>query len=433
MRVLYLDNAQLVAASSCLYEGLHRVLGGDAVVEFPFRAPLHGGSHDILLEENYGPLYAVARGEDPLPAGIPPFALGEPLTGGDAHLFGPGDIPCAVPNKHEERRTWDQMVAAVPEFDFIVLASSHRIPTITLALLRDRLGGKLPPVVYLDGGERDDFNAHWWHVFRPALCFKQILTPAVRDAPRSPANPCPLWPLPLANQFLGAEDHFGYSWTVSQFITTLARLIDEPPPGGANLRRGPCPDRHVDVVYPHGISWDGREAVLRAFRDEVAATGAWGVEKTFNWGPPYFLAAFRSRMALSIRGSGRDSLRYWELPAFGPLLLADGTMGAIHPHPFRDGDTAAFWSSLDELRSKFRYYLSHEDERARVAARGTDHLRRFHTAEARALFFLAVVRRELGVDYSVEQRGRVAARLDNLGWGSPLPDWEGPVVGYEPG
>ena len=104
MRVLYLDNAQLVAASSCLYEGLHRVLGGDAVVEFPFRAPLHGGSHDILLEENYGPLYAVARGEDPLPAGIPPFALGEPLTGGAAPLFGPGALPCAGPHKPEERR-----------------------------------------------------------------------------------------------------------------------------------------------------------------------------------------------------------------------------------------------------------------------------------------------------------------------------------------
>ncbi len=95
----------------------------------------------------------------------------------------------------------------------------------------------------------------------------------------------------------------------------------------------------------------------------------------------------RSRIGLSFFGSGFDTVRYWEVPAYGALLLSEKSPIRI-PFDFRDGESAVFFSDLPELEDKLRFYLSHPAETERIALAGQRHQRRYHTTEARARQFL---------------------------------------------
>jgi hypothetical protein len=400
VRILFLDHPQHTHGTWTLHQALGRVLGWDAVVDFPCKETFRGRDHDLLGDPDYAPLYEAARGGAP-PSGIPPFAPGEQLS--------PSVVDWKEIGGHHQlttqrRYSWQEVVSDIRAFDLIVLGNSHRVPTITLALLRDRCGGRnrLPPIVYLDAGERDEFNAHWWHVFRPELNFKQILTPTVAANPNAS---CTLHPLPLANAFV-----------------TNAGILRSCNVGGPKVR---------DVLFHHGITWEPRENVLQTVRDWLRESGGSGAEHTWEWGSLYFAGIASSRMALSIRGSGRDTTRYWEIPALESLLVADGTMGAIHPFPFRDGQTAAFYTSLGELASKLDFYHRNEEARQSVARAGRAWVERWHSFEARALFFLGTVQEHLRLRYTPEQQRRVSGWRARLGWPSALPDWSGPVVGYE--
>ncbi len=50
---------------------------------------------------------------------------------------------------------------------------------------------------------------------------------------------------------------------------------------------------------------------------------------------------------------------------------------------FSDGEHLVVWRDFDELHAKIDYYLAHDDERHKIAAAGTEHVRRNHTWEAR--------------------------------------------------
>lgn len=403
MRILFLDHPQHTQGTWTLHQALGRVLGWESVIDFPYKEVFRGNDHHVVVDPDYAPLYEVARSKR-LPSGIPPFAPGEPLVTeelisnksvGDHHR-------CAATRRY----SWNEVVSAIGAFDLVVLGNSHRVPTITLALLRDRCGrDKLPPIVYLDAGERDEFNAHWWHVFRPEMCFKQILTPAIAANPNAS---CVLHPLPLANGFVTDAEE-------------LRSYVDNP--------------KTRDIVFPHGITWGPREGVMQTVRDWLKKTNACGQEKQllrYFGRNDYFSAIASSRMSLSIRGSGRDTTRYWEIPALESLLVADGTMGCVHPFPFRDGETAAFYTSLEELTSKLDFYHRNEEARQVVARKGRAWVEKYHSLEARALFFLAMVQEHLGIRCSEDQQNNVDGWLRRLDWSSKLPDWSGPVVGYEP-
>lgn len=410
MRILFLDHPQHTHGTWMLHQALGRVLGWESVIDFPCKETFRGNDHHVTTDPDYLPLYEVARSKK-LPQGIPPFAPGEPLVGEDVIRRGSVSLHHQVTT--QRRYSWNEVVSNIRSFDFVILGNSHRVPTITLALLRDRCGREgLPPVIYFDAGERDELNAHWWHVFRPEMTFKQILTPAVAS---SQPPGCVLHPLPLANPFV----------TDLEFLKRCGV-------GGPKVR---------DMLFYHGIIWDEgavsprhtwapREGVIQVIRDWMREAGAAGSGDP--WDPStYFSGIASSRMALSIRGSGRDTTRYWEIPALETLLVADGTMGCVHPFPFRDGETAAFYSSLAELKNKLDFYHRNEEARHRVACAGKIWVERYHSFEARALFFLGMVRKMFGVKYTDDQQRLVNGWLSRFGWARELPDWYGPTTGYE--
>ena len=109
----------------------------------------------------------------------------------------------------------------------------------------------------------------------------------------------------------------------------------------------------------------------------------------------YACALDEARIGSDFFGLGFDTVRYYELPAHGCMLLAERK--PIHiPHDYEDGVSAVFFEDLPALEEKLRYYLDHPEEAESIARAGYAHMRAYHTSSARARQFLGWLGEALG-------------------------------------
>lgn len=88
-----------------------------------------------------------------------------------------------------------------------------------------------------------------------------------------------------------------------------------------------------------------------------------------------------SRVALSVRGNGFDTYRYWEIPYAGSALLAE-TPRTVIPNNFVDGAEAVFAEPRDLPHAARR--LARSDEAEQIAAAGHEKLLSAHLSRHRA-------------------------------------------------
>jgi len=95
----------------------------------------------------------------------------------------------------------------------------------------------------------------------------------------------------------------------------------------------------------------------------------------------------RSKISVSVRGGAYDTLRYWEIPYAGALLLSQRLPIDI-PDNFRDWESAVFFDDPQDMVRQIRALLADEERLSRIAEAGKKLAREKHTAVGRARYLL---------------------------------------------
>jgi hypothetical protein len=144
----------------------------------------------------------------------------------------------------------------------------------------------------------------------------------------------------------------------------------------------PWEDRDLPVFWAGERKWGLRKLCLahleRRMRLDFSATCTQ---------EEYARALGRARVSLDFHGFGFDTVRYWEVPAHGGMLLAERRPTVV-PLDFEHGVSAVFFEDAAELESLLRHYMEHPDEARAIAGAGHRHLVEHHTASARARHLL---------------------------------------------
>jgi hypothetical protein len=160
-------------------------------------------------------------------------------------------------------------------------------------------------------------------------------------------------------------------------------------------------ERPIDLLFLMGLTWPMRNQIydaVRSLRSECNVYAALAPDPDPNnqdeplpW-EKYIEQMGRAKIAVSVRGFGNDTCRYWEIPPTGALMLCDHLPIKI-PNPFQEGVHVARYRDPEDFKSKVRHFLSNVEGREKLAAAGREHALKYHTCKARAEWFLENARR----------------------------------------
>ncbi len=153
------------------------------------------------------------------------------------------------------------------------------------------------------------------------------------------------------------------------------------------------PDDRVPKPLPtartNALFWAGNRyyGLRRLYLEHFEA--ALGTSLSTNYTQEEYAQALdTAHIGLSLCGFGFDTVRYWEVPAHGALLLAEHPPILI-PNDFTDMKSAVFFDDLPGLFERFRHLSQHPEAIPKIAAAGHRHFLAHHTASARARQLLA--------------------------------------------
>lgn len=250
------------------------------------------------------------------------------------------------------------------EFEFIILFSARTYAIKAIDELRREIGD-LPPTVFVDGEDYDSIRDDIIARYTPLCYFKREL---VRDM-----SSHGIFPLPFSA------------------ITNNLPDVDDT-------------KKDTDVFFSCGRTHPLRDEVLRkllVLKKEKNINFIGGSDPTLPEENTSFRLSCqdyhrhiaRSRIGISVRGYGMDTLRRWEIPTWDTLNMCDKP-GFLIPDDFTDGENIVYFNTGD-FEKKVMYYLENNDEREEIARKGKEHLRKYHTTAARAKYFLSVIQSRL--------------------------------------
>ena len=117
------------------------------------------------------------------------------------------------------------------------------------------------------------------------------------------------------------------------------------------------------------------------------------------WGLAMYQALYNAKISLNLHidaaGSNANNMRLYESTGVGALLLTDAKDN-LHTL-FEPGREVAAYRSPEECAEMIGHYLSHEDERAEIAAAGQARTLREHTYAHRMRELLDILSEQLGI------------------------------------
>ena len=361
MKLLYVADAAPDYLADQLYTGLCRVLGAAAVIDYPWKAVYH--DPDLRL----------------------------------AYL----------PQTVTERYGLDDIVSLVKErkIDLMVLSSPRASKDLLVAKL-SRMA-ECPPIVLVDGEDDSRIRHEIVEQFRCRLYFKREYRwhsasglrgrlDRWRCFGRNPWLFERTFPLPFSA--IGAVRLEGEQHTRDIDISFVARTSHPK-----RLRAWRLLNRTKGLRVEGGLYAEatdrqskvtsGIPRLLVKLRGDPTVTVAQrGSRLGFK---EYHDLLERSKLALSIRGGGFDTVRYWEIVASKALLVSEEPDIWI-PDNFEHGKHAVFCKSdLSDLMDLIEKFSRDDAAREELAEKGYRHLLRHHTCERRAEYFLDLCRRHI--------------------------------------
>ncbi|HCQ31618.1 TPA: hypothetical protein DIU27_04540 [Candidatus Collierbacteria bacterium] len=106
----------------------------------------------------------------------------------------------------------------------------------------------------------------------------------------------------------------------------------------------------------------------------------------------YRQSAYRKTLAeykigLNLKGLGDDTVRYYEIPAYGALLFSQ-KLSIVIENDFKDGETAIFFDGIDEMKEKLLFCLHHERYVDKIRLAGYRWFTKYHSNKVRATQFM---------------------------------------------
>lgn len=138
---------------------------------------------------------------------------------------------------------------------------------------------------------------------------------------------------------------------------------------------------------------DLRTNVLKLLEDkfDCAENGTKRNQKFSKYsrkGSFYLQELKRCNIVLNFRGGGWDTMRYWEVPAVGSLMVSQKPQILI-PNDFEDKKHVVHCKDdLSDLVEICQYYLDNPKEAEQIAKAGHEHLKEYHTDIKRAEYIL---------------------------------------------
>jgi hypothetical protein len=255
----------------------------------------------------------------------------------------------------------------VASADAIVIASLRDSVVDEVRRVLELRGGT--PTVFVDGEDDPYVRAI---ASRVDLYFKrETLRRAIRLRGRMPARR-------LYHRRRYPEDPLRRQIAVA---TARSRTVVPLPFGIVDVGFEPSDEKDVDVAFLVNPTSPERISVGAALRDleRDGAVVQSATSANLPW-TDYIELLSRSRIAVSVRGLGYDTYRYWEIPYAGALLLAE-TPRTVIPDNFVDEREAVF-APLDRLAERARALLN-QDTRT-IADAGRQKLLARHTSVQRA-------------------------------------------------
>lgn len=338
MKILFLDEMQQDFGTYFLFNGLCELLGEESLILYPFKLSYLGYTDSSYI------LYS------------------------DNNKRGMTNYSPYIKKRSLRIFPMEEVVDEMSSIDFIILASPRYYPVHALRFIKKIYGNKLPrPLIFMDGEDSDTLRTDLIEEFKPSVVFKRELTHPIDD----------VFPLPFSSTIPYLNEKFDDRNKTLDLFCALGfthplrkQVIDF-------LIENKFTDKQYIALDIPDLIREGRYSPLLSYQE-------------------YLKAIASSKIAVCVRGHGRDTVRYWEIPSFETLFLVKDP-GIIIPDPFEDGKNCVKFDALDELAEKIRYYLSHDEERIRIAKAGKKHLMSYHTNLKCAEYFLSIVKNKLGL------------------------------------
>jgi len=397
MKILFICSKETDYLQDLTYAGLAEKLGKESILVFPNHWQYQRKKRFFWAKEsgypkNLGFVEPELQGYERSVSTISPATGGDTLSGapqGFPSVTGSRALSEAVPEGgssfRKPTRSGTEVAVATGvghvksllrkrSFDLVILGACKPDALMTLWQLQEWIA---VPWLFVDGGDRNevggDFEreggAECFNLFSqlcrkipPHLIFKREVRPGMKSDSLFPlpfsVNPSKVSVLPYSDE----KKYQVIFWAVESSATRkeVFKLLK----GRYDCdRNGSLPDQKFKKYSYRGMD--------------------------------YFKALNRAQIGLSFRGVGFDTLRYWEIPACGSLLVSEKPLIDI-PNDFADKRQAVFCrNDCSNLLELIDYYLSHEKEAKAIAVEGQKHLLKFHTHIHRAEYLLDIVESKL--------------------------------------